>query len=96
MTNKVKEKSGKEIWMLARQGCHSGFSPHFISALARQGRQISEFEATLVYRECSRLAKATQRNPVYKEQENQTKLKKERERRKEGEKRRKEARKERK
>jgi hypothetical protein len=32
------------------------------------GRQISEFEASLVYRVSSRLARATQRNPVSKKQ----------------------------
>jgi hypothetical protein len=31
-----------------------------------RGRQISEFEATLVYKMSSRTAKATQRNPVSK------------------------------
>jgi hypothetical protein len=31
-----------------------------------RGRQISEFEASLVYRVRSRTAKATQRNPVSK------------------------------
>jgi hypothetical protein len=32
--------------------------------LAGRGRQISEFEASLVYRVSSRSARATQRNPV--------------------------------
>jgi hypothetical protein len=32
------------------------------------GRQISEFEASLVYRMSSRTARATQRNPVSKNQ----------------------------
>jgi hypothetical protein len=31
-----------------------------------RGRQISEFKASLVYRESSRTARATQRNPVSK------------------------------
>jgi hypothetical protein len=35
--------------------------------LGGRGRQISEFEATLVYRVSSRTAKVTQRNPVSKE-----------------------------
>ena len=35
-----------------------------IKALGRQSRQISEFEASLVYRMSSRTARATQRNPV--------------------------------
>jgi hypothetical protein len=33
---------------------------------AGRGRQISEFEASLVYRVSSRTARATQRNPVLK------------------------------
>jgi hypothetical protein len=38
-----------------------------IPALGRQrGRQISEFETSLVYRVNSRTARATQRNPVTK------------------------------
>jgi hypothetical protein len=37
------------------------------------GRQISEFEASLVYRVSSRTARATQRNPVLKKQTNKTK-----------------------
>jgi hypothetical protein len=31
-----------------------------------RGRQISEFEASLVYKVCSRTVRATQRNPVSK------------------------------
>jgi hypothetical protein len=34
--------------------------------LGGRGRQISEFEASLVYRMSSRTARATQRNPVSK------------------------------
>jgi hypothetical protein len=41
--------------------------------LGGRGRQISEFEASLVYKVSSRTARATQRNPVSK---NQTKTKK--------------------
>jgi hypothetical protein len=37
-----------------------------IPALGGRGRQISEFEASLVYRMSSRTARATQRNPVLK------------------------------
>ena len=37
-----------------------------IPALGRQRKQISEFEASLVYRMSSRTARATQRNPVSK------------------------------
>jgi hypothetical protein len=36
--------------------------------LGGRGRQISEFKASLVYRVSSRTAKATQRNPVSKNQ----------------------------
>jgi hypothetical protein len=42
--------------------------------LGGRGRQISEFEASLVYRVSSRTARATQRNPVLKKQ-NKTKNK---------------------
>jgi hypothetical protein len=34
--------------------------------LGGRGRQISEFEASLVYKVSSRTARATQRNPVSK------------------------------
>jgi hypothetical protein len=41
-----------------------------------RGRRISEFEASLVYRVSSRIARATQRNPVSKNQKpNQNKTK---------------------
>jgi hypothetical protein len=40
--------------------------------LGGRGRQISKFEASLVYRVSSRTARATQRNPVLK---NKTKQK---------------------
>jgi hypothetical protein len=40
--------------------------------LGGRGRQISEFEASLVYRVSSRTARAIQRNPVSKKQ-NKTK-----------------------
>jgi hypothetical protein len=36
--------------------------------LGGRGRRISEFEASLVYRVSSRTARATQRNPVLKNQ----------------------------
>jgi hypothetical protein len=39
--------------------------------LGGRGRQISEFEASLVYRVSSRTARATQRNPVSKQQQQQ-------------------------
>jgi hypothetical protein len=38
--------------------------------LGGRGRQIPEFEASLVYRVSSRTARATQRNPVSKKQTN--------------------------
>jgi hypothetical protein len=41
-------------------------------------RQISEFEASLVYKVSSRTARAIQRNPVLKKQKNKKKKKKER------------------
>ena len=37
-----------------------------IPAFGRQSRQISEFEASLVYGVSSRTAKAIQKNPVFK------------------------------
>jgi hypothetical protein len=36
--------------------------------LGGRGRRISEFEASLVYKMSSRIARATQRNPVSKKQ----------------------------
>jgi hypothetical protein len=50
--------------------------------LGGRGRQISEFEASLVYRVSSRTARATKRNPVSKKQKKKNK-KKERERERE-------------
>jgi hypothetical protein len=47
--------------------------------LGGRGRWISEFEASLVYKVSSRIARATQRNPVSK---NQKKKKKKKERKK--------------
>jgi hypothetical protein len=41
------------------------FTP-LITALGRQRPRISEFEVSLVYRVSSRTARATQRNPVSK------------------------------
>ena len=40
-----------------------------------RGRWISEFEASLVYRVCSRTARASQRNPVSKHQKKKKKKK---------------------
>jgi hypothetical protein len=47
-----------------------------IPALGRQSRQISEFEASLVYKVSSRTTRATQRNPVSKDKTTTTKKKK--------------------
>jgi hypothetical protein len=41
---------------------------HTFNLLEGRGRRISEFEARLVYRVSSRTARATQRNPVLKNQ----------------------------
>jgi hypothetical protein len=46
------------------------------------GRQISEFEATLVYRASFRTARATQRNPVSKKQKTKPKQKKKKQKKK--------------
>jgi hypothetical protein len=43
--------------------------------LGGRGRQISEFEASLVYRVSSRTARAIQRNPVLKNKTKQNKNK---------------------
>jgi hypothetical protein len=52
--------------------------------LGGRGRQISEFEASLVYRASSRTARTTQRNPVSKKKkQNKTKKKKKKKRKKE-------------
>jgi hypothetical protein len=45
-----------------------------IPALGGRGRQISEFEASLVYKVSSRTARATQRNPVSKNQKKKKKV----------------------
>jgi hypothetical protein len=41
--------------------------------LGGRGRQISEFEVSLVYKMSSRTARATQRNPVLKKQKKKKK-----------------------
>jgi hypothetical protein len=51
------------------------------STLGGRGRQISEFEASLVYRVSSRTARATQRNPVSKKQKKKKKKRRRRRRR---------------
>jgi hypothetical protein len=43
--------------------------------LGGRGRRISEFEASLVYRVSSRIARAIQRNPVLKNKTKQNKTK---------------------
>jgi hypothetical protein len=45
--------------------------------LGGRGRQISEFKASLVYKVSSRTARATQKNPVSKNQKKKKKKKKE-------------------
>jgi hypothetical protein len=50
--------------------------------LGGRGRQISEFEASLVYRVSSRIARATQRNPASKQTNKQTNKKQKNEMRK--------------
>jgi hypothetical protein len=49
--------------------------------LGGRGRQISEFEARLVYKVSSRTARAIQRNPVLKKKKNKIKRKKEKKKR---------------
>jgi hypothetical protein len=46
--------------------------------LGGRGRRISEFEVSLVYKVSSRTARATQRNPVSKNQKKKKKKEKER------------------
>jgi hypothetical protein len=48
-------------------------TPLIPEALGGRGIQISEFEASLVYRVRCRTARATQRNPVSKNKTNKTK-----------------------
>jgi hypothetical protein len=48
--------------------------------LGGRGRQFSEFEASLVYKVSSRIAKATQRNPVSKQTNKNTNKKKQQKR----------------
>jgi hypothetical protein len=46
--------------------------------LGGRGRRISEFEASLVYRVSSRTARATQKNPVSKNQKEKKRRERER------------------
>jgi hypothetical protein len=48
--------------------------------LGGRGREISEFEASLVYRVSSRTSRATQRNPVSKEKKRKEKKREEKRR----------------
>jgi hypothetical protein len=50
--------------------------------LGGRGRRISEFEASLVYKVSSRTARATQRNPLLKNQKKERKKEREREKEK--------------
>ena len=52
-----------------RQTGRAWWCTPLIPALGDRGRQISEFEASLVYRVSSRTAKTIQRNPVSKKQQ---------------------------
>jgi hypothetical protein len=56
-------------------GKHTGQWWHtpLMPAVGGRGRQISEFEASLVYRVSSRTARATQRNPVLKKEKKKRK-----------------------
>jgi hypothetical protein len=51
--------------------------------LGGRGRQISEFEASLIYRVSSRTSRATQRNPVSKNQRKRKEKKRKEKKRKE-------------
>jgi hypothetical protein len=53
--------------------------------LGGRGRQISEFEASLVYKVSSKTARATKRNPVSKTKNQKQKQKRKKERKKERE-----------
>jgi hypothetical protein len=59
---KKKKKTHKGSWVW----WHTSFIPSGHSGV--RGRQISEFEASLVYRVSSRTARVLQRNPVSKKQ----------------------------
>jgi hypothetical protein len=52
---------------------HSGWAWWHMPLIPARGRWISEFEASLVYRVSSRIARATQRNPVSKNQKKKKK-----------------------
>jgi hypothetical protein len=50
------------------------YEPGVVAHSGGRGRRISEFEASLVYRASSRTARATQRNPVSKNQKKKKKI----------------------
>jgi hypothetical protein len=52
-------------------GAGRGWHTPLIPALGGRGRQISEFEASLVYKVSSRTARAIQRNPASKKTKQQ-------------------------
>jgi hypothetical protein len=62
----LEDKMAVQCGLLLDAGC----TP-LVPALQRQSRQISEFEASLIYRVSFRTAKATQRNHVLKKQTKQ-------------------------
>jgi hypothetical protein len=64
INSKEMVKNAKLSWAVVVQD----FNPSTWSG--GRGRQISEFEASLVYRVSSRSARATQRNPVSKNKTN--------------------------
>jgi hypothetical protein len=65
--------------MAIKEYCHRGMVAHTFNPSTREarGRWISEFEASLIYKVSSRTARATQRNPVSKNQKKKKKKKKE-------------------
>jgi hypothetical protein len=63
------KKQQQQQQQLAGPGCARLLSQHW----GGRGRQISEFEASLVYRVSSRTARATQRNPVSVKKQSKTK-----------------------
>jgi hypothetical protein len=71
----IRKDCGSQVW----------WHKPSIPALKTRGRQISEFEASLVYKVSSRTARAIQRNIVSKKQKtkNKKKRKKENEKKKE-------------
>jgi hypothetical protein len=62
---------------LSTREAEAGGFLHLILAkrLRSDGRRISEFKASLIYRVSSRTARATQRNPVLKNQKKRKKKK---------------------